>query len=84
MDGELIVKRDDAQEASAKLGHDCPETKAIVLLWLAAHRVLDDADTHLFGEVRPAGKNIVLEIPRELESWHRQRLHLARLQGKCA
>ena len=51
MDGELIVKRDDTQEAPTKLRHCGPKTKAIVLLWLAANRVENDADAHVLREI---------------------------------
>ena len=68
MDGELIVECDDAQEAATQFGRRCPKAETIVLLWLVADRVLNDVDAHFFSEVRPAVENIVLEIPRELES----------------
>jgi hypothetical protein len=44
MNGELIHKRDNTQEPPAKLRHCGPKAKAIVLLRLAANRVLNDSD----------------------------------------
>ena len=52
MDGELIVKRDDTQEAPTKLRHRGPKAKAIVLLRFAANRVENDANADVLCEVR--------------------------------
>ena len=70
MDGELIVKRDDTQEAPAKLRHCGPKTKAIVLLWLAANRAENDADAHVLRKIGASWQNIVLEVGSELKIWH--------------
>ena len=67
---ESIVKRDDSQEATAKLWHRSPEAETIVLLRLAANRVLNDANAHLLGEIGPTRQNVVLEIVREMKIWH--------------
>ncbi len=70
MNGEFISERDHAQEAATELGNSCPEAEAIVLLSLAAHRVLDDANAHLFAEVRSAQRNVGFKVLRELKIRH--------------
>ena len=67
---EPILKRDDSQEPIAKLWHRGPKAETIVLLWLAAYRVLNDTNAHLLGEVRSSQQNVVLEIVRETKVWH--------------
>lgn len=62
-----MFERDDAQESTAKLGHRCPVMKPIVLLWLVANWMPNDANAHLFGEIRSPWKNVVFKIRRELE-----------------
>lgn len=62
MDREFISERYNAQEPAAELWHRGPEAKAIVLLRLAADRVLNDANAHLLREIRPAWHHIVLEV----------------------
>ena len=50
MYGESILKRDDAQEPSAKLRHCGPKAETIVLLRFAAKWILNDANAHLLGD----------------------------------
>ena len=83
MDGELIVKRDDAQEPSAKLRHCGPKAKPIVFLWLAANRIENDANADVLGEIRSSRQNVALEVVSELEIWHSLAGYsISRSQGK--
>ena len=67
MNSELIHKRDNTQEPPAKLRHCGPKAKAIMLLRLAANRVLNDTDTHILREIWPPRQNVILEVGSESE-----------------
>ncbi len=70
MNGELIGKRHDSQEAAAEIIDCGSETTAILLLQFGSKRHLDDSDAHLFRQVRPLPHRLVLEVRRELVSGH--------------
>jgi hypothetical protein len=70
MDGESILERDNAQEASAKLRNGRPESETVVLLRLAANRRLHHANAHLLRNEGPLRQNLVLEVWGELEIGH--------------
>ncbi|CAN5612387.1 hypothetical protein BH20VER1_BH20VER1_09050 [soil metagenome] len=70
MNGELISERHNAQESSTEFGDRRPKAEAIVLLWLAPKRLLNDTNAHLFREIWPACEDIILEVVREPEICH--------------
>jgi uncharacterized integral membrane protein len=56
--------------ASVEFGTDTPEAEAVVLLWLLADRVLDNANAPLFLEIWSFAENLILKIFGEVIFGH--------------
>jgi hypothetical protein len=66
----LIIEGDDPKVTIAEFRHACPESIAVPVLALDAHRVLEDRDAPLAAEVRSLSKNLSVEILGELVIGH--------------
>lgn len=67
MNSHSILEGDHPQVAAAQFGDRRPESIPICLLHLGSNRVLDDISAPFLLQVGPLSKNLVLEIPGELE-----------------
>jgi len=63
---QFIGKRNDSQEAPAKLIHSAPKTIAVVPLKLCTNGRANDSNADILGQVRPLAQNLIFKIWREL------------------
>jgi hypothetical protein len=59
---QFIGKRDDSQEAPAKLIYSAPKTIPVVPLKLGTNGRANDSNAHLLREVRSLAHNLIFEI----------------------
>ena len=79
---QFIGKRDDSQEAPAKLIHSAPKTIPVVPLKLCTYGRANDSNAHLLGQVRSLAHNLILKIWRELIVRHASSILRTQRAGK--
>jgi len=70
MDRDLILQRNDAQVAAAKLWADGPESISVVLLRFPTNRLLNNLNAPFLLEIWALSKNLILEVVGEPISRH--------------
>ena len=82
MYGQFIGKRDDSQEAPAKLFHSAPQTIPVVTLKFCTNGRASDSNAHLLGQVRSLAQNLIFKIWRELIVRHASSILRTQRAGK--
>ena len=63
---QFIGKRDDSQEAPAKLIYSAPKTIPVVTLKLCTNGRANDSNAHVPGQIRSLAQNLIFKVWREL------------------
>jgi hypothetical protein len=79
---QFIGKRDDSQEAPAKLIHSAPKTISVVPLKLCTNGRANDSNAHVPGQVRSLAQNLIFKIWRELIVRHASSMKRAKSEGR--
>ena len=79
---QFIGKRDDSQEAPAKLIHSAPKTIPVVPLKFCTNGRANDLNAHVLGEVRSLAHNLIFKIWREPIARHASSILRTQRAGK--
>jgi len=77
---QFIGKRDDSQEAPAKLIHSAPQTIPVIPLTLSTNGRANDSNAHVLGQIRSLAQDLIFKIWRELivrHAWRQARRSFA-------